>query len=90
MGEDIYISEQEFSDYLLVSSSFGRSSRPQKISSCHPNSSSHAVTNASSCSGLAVRARALQSFVKPSVLHPSEPTPLWTKNGPSGSYFCLT
>jgi hypothetical protein len=29
------------------------------------------------------------SFVKPSLLHCSEPTPLWTKNSPSGSYFCL-
>jgi hypothetical protein len=32
---------------------------------------------------------AYQSFVKPSVLHCSEPTPLWTKNSPSGSYFCF-
>lgn len=30
-----------------------------------------------------------QSLVKPSVLHCSDPTPLWTKNSPSGSYFLL-
>src|SRR5208282_4206677 len=29
------------------------------------------------------------SLVKPSALHCSEPTPLWTKNSPSGSYFLL-
>ena len=28
--------------------------------------------------------------MKPSALHSSEPTPLWTKNSPSGSYFFLT
>jgi hypothetical protein len=32
---------------------------------------------------------AAHSFVKPSALHCSEPTPLWTKNSPSGSYFLL-
>jgi len=32
----------------------------------------------------------VQSFVKPSVLHCSEPTPLWTKNNPSGSNFPLS
>src|SRR5216683_3574493 len=33
--------------------------------------------------------RPAHSFVKPSALHCSEPTPLWTKNSPSGSYFLL-
>jgi hypothetical protein len=30
---------------------------------------------------------AAHNLVKPSALHSSEPTPLWTKNSPSGSYF---
>src|SRR5580700_6976649 len=33
--------------------------------------------------------RAIQSLVKPSGVHRSEPTPLWTKKRPSGSYFFL-
>ena len=32
---------------------------------------------------------AAHSLVKPSALHCSEPTPLWTMNSPSGSYFFL-
>jgi hypothetical protein len=32
---------------------------------------------------------AVQSLVKPSGVHCSEPTPLWTKKRPSGSYFFL-
>jgi hypothetical protein len=35
------------------------------------------------------RSAAAYSLVKPSTLHCSEPTPLWTKNSPSGSYFLL-
>jgi hypothetical protein len=31
----------------------------------------------------------VQSLVKPSGVHCSEPTPLWTKKRPSGSYFFL-
>jgi hypothetical protein len=33
---------------------------------------------------------AAHSLVKPSALHCSEPTPWWTKNSPSGSYFLLS
>jgi hypothetical protein len=32
---------------------------------------------------------AAHSLVKPSLLHASEPTPLWTKKSPLGSYFFL-
>ena len=32
---------------------------------------------------------AADNFVKPSALHWSEPTPLWTMKSPSGSYFLL-
>ena len=36
-----------------------------------------------------LNAAEVQSLVKPSVVHCSEPTPLWTKKRPSGSYFFL-
>jgi hypothetical protein len=36
-----------------------------------------------------LNAAGVQSLVKPSEVHCSEPTPLWTKKRPSGSYFFL-
>ena len=40
-------------------------------------------------SGPILNHTAVQSLVKPSGVHCSEPTPLWTKKRPSGSYFFL-